>query len=59
LFSAPREMSRAIQNIATQCDLALTRIGKAVPGRGVTIIDQGRSLTRNFKRGFDHFDKCD
>jgi len=59
LFSAPREMSRAIQNIATQCDLALTRIGKAVPGRGVTILDQGISLTRDFKKGFDHFDKCD
>jgi len=46
-----------IQDIATQCNLALTRIGKAVPGRGVTILDQGISLTRDFKKGFDHFDK--
>ena len=59
LFSAPREMSPAIQDIATQCNLALTRIGKAVPGRGVTILDQGISLTRDFKKGFDHFDKRD
>ncbi|MEZ5739606.1 MAG: thiamine-phosphate kinase [Burkholderiaceae bacterium] len=54
-FTAPAENRLAIEALGRSLELALTRIGSAGGGRGVSVVDaRGRPLA-DLARGFDHF----
>ena len=54
-FTAPAAHQAAIAALALQLNLPLTRIGRTLPGSGITLVDAQGTQQPNPYSSFDHF----
>lgn len=55
LFTAPPDADRALSALSAELDLPLTRIGRMVPGQGVTLRESGGRAIALGQGGYRHF----
>jgi len=54
-FTAPPQHSEAVETAARACGVAVTRIGRILPGEGLTLVDARGAPMPYAARGYDHF----
>ena len=55
VFAAPADRRDAVVAAARAGNIAVTRIGQVVAGRGLTVLDEANSPLASLPRAFDHF----
>jgi thiamine-monophosphate kinase len=55
LFTAPPDADRALSALSAELGLELTRIGRILPGQGVTLLDGGGRAMAVGRGGYRHF----